>query len=60
MQNNPYDDIPIFYCTNCLSLKIMGSNDILYCDECGDTDIKECSIKEWVELKKEREQGEEL
>ncbi len=42
-----YDSIPVAYCKNCLSLKIMSLNDSLdYCDECGSTDIELSDIAE--------------
>lgn len=52
-----YDDEPVHYCKQCLSLKIMrvvGMNDAVYCDECGSTDTGEASIKEWEALFKQR------
>ena len=48
--NTEYNDIPIFYCKNCLSLKIRDVEQIEnseYCDECGSTDIGTAHISEW-------------
>lgn len=54
---NEYNDIPVFYCRHCLSLKIRSIpyvRDSDYCDECGSTDVLECHIDEWRELYKKR------
>lgn len=48
-----YNDEPVLYCKHCLSLKIRSiprMDDSDYCDECGSTDIAECSIEEWETL----------
>lgn len=52
-----YNNIPVHYCKQCLSLKIMrvsGLDDAVYCDECGSTDAGETSIETWEELFKKR------
>lgn len=52
-----YNEEPVFYCKSCLSLKIRfikSMQDSEYCDECGSTDIGQCSIEEWQKLYKER------
>ena len=54
---NPYNRIPVHYCKECLSLKIMrvaGMEDACYCDDCGSTNIEKTSIDEWEDLYKER------
>ena len=45
-----YNNEPVFYCKNCLSLrvKIVGGFD--FCEECGCTDIAQCHIDEWDKL----------
>lgn len=52
-----YNDVPVHYCKNCLSLKIKtvieGLN-LDYCDECGSTDIEQIHIEEWQKLYRER------
>lgn len=56
-QPNEYDKIPVLYCKHCLSLKIRNIKsleDSDYCDECGTTNIGECSIDEWETLYKNR------
>lgn len=48
-----YNNIPVLYCKECLSLKIMGvagMEEACYCDKCGCTDIEQTSIEEWDKL----------
>lgn len=48
-----YNNEPVHYCKQCLSLKVMrvaGMDDAVYCDDCGSTDIGEASIGEWEAL----------
>lgn len=49
--NDKYDEIPVFYCNRCLSLKIM-QDDVLgdYCPDCGSLDVREASIFDWKRL----------
>lgn len=45
-----YNDDPVFYCKNCLSLKIRNVEHLEnseYCDDCGSTDIGKAHINEW-------------
>jgi hypothetical protein len=52
-----YEEEPIHYCKQCLSLKVMrvaGIDDAVYCDECGSTDIGEANIEEWEALFEQR------
>ena len=52
-----YNSIPVLYCKRCLSIKVMNISiieDLDYCDECGSTDIGQCSIEEWEELYKDK------
>lgn len=53
--HSEYNEEPVFYCKNCLSLSIRhvhNINDSEYCDKCGSTNIETTSIKEWEELYK--------
>ena len=52
--HNDYNDEPVFYCKHCLSLKIRdaGLPDLLYCDDCGSSDILSSNIEDWEELYK--------
>lgn len=45
--NNKYNEEPVFYCKHCLSLKIRdaGLPELLYCDECGSTEVLSANIK---------------
>ena len=52
-----YNQIPVYYCKNCLDLKaryVVGMEDSEYCDSCGSTNIGCCSIFEYLEMYKER------
>ena len=50
-----FDDEPVLYCTNCLSLRIKSMGGLVdYCDECGYTDIAEANIHEWERLYKKK------
>jgi predicted RNA-binding protein with PUA-like domain len=56
-RENDYNDEPVFYCTNCLSLKIRSVMPIEgseYCDKCGSTSVSTCNIKEWEELYRQK------
>lgn len=47
-----YNDIPVFYCTHCHSLRIRdaGLPELLYCDDCGSAEIQTTDIEEWEKL----------
>lgn len=50
MSKTEYNQEPVFYCKDCLSLKIRDVEHIdssEYCDDCGSTDIGTASIEEW-------------
>ena len=52
-ENFDYNSIPVYYCTQCLSLRIMGVHGIAgmyFCDECNSTDIATTNIFEWEKL----------
>lgn len=42
-----YNNEPVFYCSECLSLRIRSLDDIDYCDKCGSTSIEQTHISEW-------------
>lgn len=57
MNKEEYNNIPIHYCKECLSLKIKTVTEGLnldYCDECGCTNTEQSHINEWKALYKER------
>ena len=49
-----YNDIPVYFCKQCLSLKVRdaGLPDLLYCDECGASNIQSTHIEEWEKIYK--------
>ena len=50
-----YNDEPVHYCSECLSLKTFPyDNHTDYCGECGSTEIKEAHIEEWEKLYEEK------
>lgn len=52
-EDTSYNDIPVYYCSGCLSLKVKTvaeSSNLDYCDDCGCTDIKQAHIEEWKKL----------
>ena len=49
MPDNNYNDEPIFFCRECLSIKIRYTReDIDYCDDCGSVDIGKTNINIWI------------
>lgn len=52
-----YDAIPVFYCKQCLSLRIKGlpgNDSISFCDDCNSTDVESTDIFTWQELYRQR------
>ena len=51
---NPYNDTPVYYCKNCLSLsiQIIGNpeDDDSLCTHCNRTDIDQTHISVWREM----------
>ena len=57
MNKEEYNNIPVHYCKECLSLTIKTVTEGLnldYCDECGCTNTEQSHINEWKILYKER------
>lgn len=50
LNKEDYNNEPVFYCSECLSLKIREIDGTDFCDDCGSTDIKEADIHEWEEM----------
>jgi hypothetical protein len=47
MSKEAYNNIPVLFCSRCLSLRIRQIDDeIDFCDECGDIDISETHIED--------------
>ena len=56
-ENIDYDSIPVYYCKNCLSLRILDIDAMEECDygdECGSTEIAKSTIDEQESLYKEK------
>lgn len=50
-----YNNEPVFYCRECLSLKVVDlTSDTAYCEDCGSTNIGSTDIDTWKALYKER------
>ena len=49
-QYNEYNKEPVIYCAKCLSLAIREIDGEDYCDKCGSTEIKSCTIYEWENM----------
>lgn len=49
-----YNEEPIYYCKNCMSLNIIDGGFMDYCGTCGCTDILKGSIEEYDEIHKKR------
>lgn len=45
--HNEYNNEPVAYCSECLSLRIRTVEGTDYCDLCGCTEIKEANIFDW-------------
>lgn len=52
-----YNDEPVMYCSHCNSLhiKTLDNTDIPFCVDCGNTDMEESHIKDWINKKKQIE-----
>lgn len=56
--SNNYNDIPVHYCSNCKSLRILVyDEETSYCDVCGSTDIKEGHIEDVLKLQNQIKNG---
>ena len=50
-----YNAVPVYFCKNCLSLKIRVLGEYSeYCDDCGSTDIETTDIETWREMYKDK------
>lgn len=52
--HSEYNEEPVLYCSQCLSLKIRDTDNIEYCDQCGCTELEEANIFDWQRLYEER------
>lgn len=52
-----FDKEPVYYCKQCLSLKILTIPDLEdcnFCDECNSTNIEQINIHDWEKLYEHR------
>lgn len=52
-----FNEVPVHYCRNCLSLKIktvIVDSDLDFCDDCGSTDIEVAHIDNWEKMYEQR------
>lgn len=49
-----YNDEPIYYCKNCLSICIINGKFMDYCADCGSTNISQTSMEEYDEIRYKR------
>lgn len=49
-KDSDYNDVPVEYCSHCLSLAILDMEGIPYCDKCGSTDISSTHIQLWEKI----------
>lgn len=50
-----YNSIPVYFCKNCLSLKIRVLGEYSeYCDDCGSTDIETTDIESWRKMYRDK------
>lgn len=50
MTKEEYNEIPVFYCKDCLSLTILNIDKYNYCRHCGSTDVGVSLIDEWEKM----------
>lgn len=53
MTKEEYNKEKVYYCQRCLSLRVVdvpSMEDSDYCEECGSTNIEQCSIEEWEKM----------
>lgn len=49
-----YNDEPVYYCKNCLSLKVKIVGGYDFCDDCGSTNITTTHIDNWEKMYEEQ------
>ena len=49
-KHDEYNAVPVVYCADCLSLKILTVDGIDYCEKCGSTNTKEANIFDWEKM----------
>ena len=57
MDVNEYNELPVYFCQSCLSLRVLndtGLEGLDYCDQCGSTIIDRTDIATWERLYRNR------
>jgi len=55
VRRKEFDEEPVEYCKDCLSLRILSlDEEMCYCDDCGSTNVGSANILEWQDLVKRR------
>lgn len=49
-KHDEHNAVPVVYCADCLSLKILAVDGIDYCEKCGSTNTKEANIFDWEKM----------
>jgi hypothetical protein len=50
LNKEDYNNEPVYYCSECLSLRIRDIDGTDYCDKCGSTNIEQTHIQEWEQM----------
>lgn len=50
LNQEDYNNEPVLFCSECLSLRIMSLDNTDFCDKCGSTNIVSSNIKDWEDL----------
>lgn len=53
-KHGEYNDEPVVYCADCLSLNILTIDGIDYCEKCGSTSTKEANIFDWENMYRDK------
>ena len=54
MTKKEYNELPVFFCEDCLSLTILKMDDYNYCKDCGSTNVKLTMIDDWEKRYKQK------
>lgn len=57
LSKEDYNNEPVYYCSECLSLKIRDIDGTDYCDKCGSTNINQTHIYEWEQMYNKKYNG---
>ena len=50
LSKEDYNNEPVYYCSECLSLRVRDIDGTDYCDKCGSTNIGQAHIREWEHM----------